>query len=331
MNYQFVIQFEDGGKDVVYVIDGIENHCLVPPRGFDPLYASDDELERYCFPPRPIEENELQKWEKRISLYKTSPEPVLISGDIITKPQNSSRHVTAESPDVLKAIYTTEYSSNWSGYVSDLGTSPYMTLSFSQVEMDYTQPAISSVSGSCLNAYWVGIGGCNSGNLVQAGTATSGSSTHYAWYEYLSDTGATVSMQTISSLTVSAGDAMHIYMSFEKENNKFTYYIANDTTGNAASGYVNLNANDYYDGTTCEWIVERCSYPSGYYHLGNYGSIILHDCRCKYLNIPSWYNMAGCSGLKREIMTSTTSGTYLSIPSAPYNNNYFNCTWNYYY
>lgn len=53
LEYDHVIDFPDGGKDYVYIIEGIENHYLVPPEGFNPLTATDEELDRYCFPDRP--------------------------------------------------------------------------------------------------------------------------------------------------------------------------------------------------------------------------------------------------------------------------------------
>ena len=43
-NLSHIIKFEDGGKDYVYIINGIENHCLVPPEDFNPLTATDEEL-----------------------------------------------------------------------------------------------------------------------------------------------------------------------------------------------------------------------------------------------------------------------------------------------
>lgn len=48
---------------------------------------------------------------------------------------------------------------NWSGYVSDLGDSS--SKFYTQAQVDYTQPTISSVeSGTVtLNSYWIGFGG----------------------------------------------------------------------------------------------------------------------------------------------------------------------------
>ena len=37
VSYDYVTEFDDGGKDYVYIIDGVKNHYLVPPDDFDPL------------------------------------------------------------------------------------------------------------------------------------------------------------------------------------------------------------------------------------------------------------------------------------------------------
>ncbi len=333
---RYETHYEDGGKDVVFIIDGIENHCLVPPEGFDPLSASDEELERYCFPARPEDTSEVREWISKLAHYRSTPEPELTVTWVTPRVDEEIKKISDGSNVMTKSqtSYSVRCSRIWSGYETNLGSSPANT--YSQVEMDFTQPTISSATGSCLNSYWVGLGGRNSKKLVQAGTATSGTSNHYAWYEYLTDVSSATSvpMQIISSLTIHAGDSVHTYISFEKENNKFTYYIANDTTGNAQGGYVNLNANSYYDGTTAEWIVERCSNLSGDpYNMGNYGSIAITNCKYKFLNVSGWNNMENASGLYNVVMTSTGSysGTVLSNPSAPYSNNCYTCIWHNYY
>lgn len=321
----FTPDYSDGGKDYVYVLDGIENHCLVPPSSFDPLNASDEELEKYCFQPRPSDKSKLNEWKNLMCSYRNTPIPKLSVNNM------KRTHEHSYDSTSTYASYSTRYSKIWSGYESNLGTNPANT--YSQVQMDYIQPTISSVNGTCFNSYWVGLGGRNSGKLVQAGTATQNTNTHYAWYEYLSDNATSVTMQKIESLTINAGDSIHTYISFEKENNKFTYYIANNTTGCSASGYVLLNASNYYDGTTAEWIVERCSNGVGPYHLGEYGTITISNCKCKFLNVANWYDLTSCSGLYKVIMSSNQSysGRILSTPGSPYNANCFSCVWKGYY
>ena len=72
-----IIEFEDGGKDYVYIVDGIENHFLVPPEDFNPITATDEELARYCFPPRPTTEAGIKQWENQMKNYEITPPPNL--------------------------------------------------------------------------------------------------------------------------------------------------------------------------------------------------------------------------------------------------------------
>ena len=55
-------ELSDGGKIYVYYINGIENDFPVPPAGFKPNEASDEDLATYGFPPRPDNEEALAEW-----------------------------------------------------------------------------------------------------------------------------------------------------------------------------------------------------------------------------------------------------------------------------
>ena len=334
LEYDHVIDFPDGGKDYVYIIEGIENHYLVPPEGFNPLTATDEELDRYCFPDRPnivngisddsmAQSTEYAEWVALMENYSGAPEPDLA---VRINP------VVDEGSEPTTRATSSRYSKIWSGYESNLGANSKSF--YTQVQVDYKQPTISATSGSCLNSYWVGLGGRNTAKLVQAGTATEGKSDHYAWYEYLSDyTGETVAMQVISSLPVKAGDKIHVYIAFQKANNKFEYYIANNTTGKSASGYVNLQSSTQFDGTTAEWIVERCSRVSGGvstpYNLGKYGTATMTNCKATLNSSNTWYGASDLSGLYKVTMTSNgkSSGTVLSSPGSISSSDSFSCTW----
>ena len=64
-------------------------------------------------------------------------------------------------------------------------------------------------------------------------------------------------------------------MHFRQQKNKFEYYIANNTTGKSASGYVELDASKQFDGTTVEWVVERCKSGGSLTSLGDYGTMTM--------------------------------------------------------
>lgn len=83
VSYDYVTEFDDGGKDYVYIIAGVKNHYLVPPEDFDPLTATDEELDRYCFPDRPGAAMELSDginsdysdWFSLMENYSGTPDP----------------------------------------------------------------------------------------------------------------------------------------------------------------------------------------------------------------------------------------------------------------
>ena len=170
------------------------------------------------------------------------------------------------------------------------------------------------------------MGGYNgSEKLVQAGTSTYGKSTHKAWYEYLSDTGESVYMQYIDSLTVSAGDSIHVYITFQKANNKFEYYIANNTTGKSASGYVELDASKQFDGTTVEWVVERCKSGGSLTSLGDYGTMTMKNCKATLNSSNTWLNLGNLSNLYKVTMIGY-GGNTLSSPGSISSGTQFTCT-----
>ena len=112
---------------------------------------------------------------------------------------------------------------------------------------------------------------------------------------------------------------------FEKANDKFNYYIANNTTGKSASGIVNLDADEYFDGTTADWIVERAST-----YLPNYGSITMNTCKTTLNTSNTWLNIGNLTGIYKITLTSNgaSSGTVLSQPgNISSNNTQFQCTW----
>lgn len=326
--YDSVVEYSDGGKDYTYIIDGVENHYFVPPTDFEPLEATDEQLARYCFPARPdvADQEAYAAWVELMANYSGTPEPEMlftIKMDELEEVDETMVY-TASATSI-----TNSYSYNWSGYIADLGSSS--TTYYTQVQADYEEPAISSSTASddYVNSYWVGLGGHNSGKLVQAGTGTIGANTHYAWYEYLSDTGSTVSVQPVS-LNVNAGDDMHVYISFQRSNDLFSYYIANNTTGKSASGTVTLDAAMQYDGTTAEWIVERSTVSGSLAYLGDYDTVTFTNCKATLNTSNTWYELGELSNLKKSIMRSkVTYGKVLSEPGSISANDSFTCTWKY--
>lgn len=333
-----VEEYPDGGKKYTYYIEGVANHCYVPPTGFNPLTASDEELARYYFPPRPdaAEEESYAQWVDLMSNYKGTPEPELV---VTVKPAEEQDNSILAYNGILarnNRSYGTRYSKFWSGYDSNLGKTS--SLLYTQVQMDYVHPSINSAGKLYFNAIWTGLGGVNNEDLlVQAGTVNDGVHPNlppnYASFEYLSDDRSETIGITRVDLGISPGDRIHVYVSFQKANDLFSYYIANNTTGQSANGTVKLSADKHYDGTTAEWVVERVQHTVNNervpYNLGDYGTVTLTNCKATLNTSNTWLDLDSLSGLNKIIMTSdrTSSGTVLSEPGDISSSDTFTCTW----
>lgn len=327
----YISEFSDGGKDYIYILDdGNELHALVPPPGFDPLTASDEDLEKYCFPSRPTSENEREvsesynNWVQMISCYTSTPEPDYST--MITTQTQTSR--TMAEPG---------YSGNWSGHaVYADGVSTF----FTQVEMVYTEPdIISHPSKLCANYQWVGLGGSNSMSLVQAGTyiddtdKTVTELIHYPAVMYQPKYGGTYVRLLNTKLTVNPGDEIFVYATFQKANDKFGYYIANNTTGQSTNGYISLDADIYFDGSSAEWIIERMvTYtPDGPVNRGlaNFGTLQLRNCMLTSNVSSAWTGAYGRKDLQKITLTSNgrSSGLVLCHTEEMQRGNKFTTTW----
>lgn len=303
---QEIVSLPDGGKIYVYQIDGIINEFPVPPEGFNPLNASNETLETYGFPTKPTDPEELIKWTERMKNYKYTPIPEIEKTEIV----HGFNKAAPKSKDTLstKSLDQNTQSYNWSGYVAKGN--------FAQVQGDFVQPTIKSSEPSYTHeSTWVGLGGyyANSG-LVQTGTAMTtyqGGRHYYAWYEYLSSANPNPEIR-MTSVTVNPGDKIHAYCSFQKSNNKFNAYIANDTNGTSQSVLISISSAEYFDQRTAEFINEHPSWGATDNGLTNYGVTKWTNCKV-YTMSGSWVNL-GSTTYDRVTMINNSSNV-LAEPS----------------
>lgn len=156
---------------------------------------------------------------------------------------------------------TSSASLNWAGYVAG-APGPYTSVTGSWVV-----PTIVASGPGRADATWVGIGGVNSLDLLQAGTEAmvndDGSVTYQAWYETLPNVSIPV------SLAVSPGDSMTATLS-EIAANRWQITIRDNTTNKVYAKTV------LYDSSlsSAEWIEERVSDIDGsFWPLDNFGSV----------------------------------------------------------
>lgn len=253
----------DGGENYTYNVNGDTTVFPVPKKGFDPLTASDEELEENAFPARPKDAAALNRWEDTMKYYKETVTPGI--------------EIKKDMPKKATIVWN-KVSQNWSGYVAntDSGSAGDQWVA---VEGDFTQ--VGDLGGSTyyvnddnssIVSTWVGLGGENCVNgryrLVQAGTDLTingqGQSEFCVWYEYLNSiTGEELSEGVYpvvcNFLSVHKLDKIHVYVSFETANNRCDFYVLDETTGQAAQSYIlgMVDHEKYYDGSTAEWINEK--------------------------------------------------------------------------
>lgn len=230
-------------------ITRIISHDAVP-EGFDPVSASDAQLEEYGFPhrPDPNDAKVYATWLQAVSVTR-------IRGEWI----NTGRYhlpIQRKGPAVANSVdnISNQASGNWSGFAIE-GGKP-----FKQVEGRWDVPSVNNQFGIGGNGYmseWIGIDGdCNCNDLMQDGTAqqwTGGAAQYYAWGEYYPEP------EVESNLPVSPGDVIQAYTeAIEKSGVVYaSFYIANLNTKQAVTGAFEIPAGSKFSGLSAEWIVER--------------------------------------------------------------------------
>jgi len=299
-------ELSDGGKIYVYYIDGIENDFPVPPAGFKPIEASDEDLATYGFPPRPTEEDELAEWTETMSAYKYTPIPQISQTDVFNGAYQPSSSLNSSA---TRGLDQTTNSKIWSGYVSKGN--------FAMVQGDFIQPTIASSNPSNTHeSTWVGLGGYGVQKLVQTGTAMNtlnGTHHYYAWYEYLSAIHNNPEIQ-FASIIVNPGDSIHTYCSFQQANNLFNAYIANNTNGTSQSVLVNISASEYFDSSTAEFINEKPSWGVTDNGLTNYGTTYWWNCQA-YTMSCVWQSL-GSTTYNKVIMYNPVTYDIRAVPTA---------------
>ncbi|MCL6445729.1 MAG: hypothetical protein K6T83_20145 [Alicyclobacillus sp.] len=269
----------------------------VPPPGFNPFTATNEELKQYGFPARPTNQEDLQAWENAMVHAKYF-----------------NQDLTFTSSDETADIQ--DYSSNWSGKV-DINDS---TKDFSDVHATWVVPSVSGTSSdNAEDVQWIGFGGyySYSNGLLQCGLDqkqnSSGGFTNQLWLEIW----PYETMQYINGAYVNSGDTLYVDMTYSK--GVFNGYLEDETTGRVwrfsdSQPYVSI----YYDGSTAEWIVERPSYSYGYNPLADFGSVTFTSAGTNSASYGQHPIEDGTYTVSSEEMTSngTSSGTPLANASS---------------
>jgi hypothetical protein len=149
---------------------------------------------------------------------------------------------------------------NWSGYVAQKDAN------YTSVTGTWVVPSVSANTQGTADATWVGIGGVNTRDLIQAGTQAiieNGTVTYSAWIETLPGFSKTV------SLAVHSGDSVTATLT-EESAGVWRVTLQNNTDGTSYSSEVAYDSSH----SSAEWVEEMVSNADGTFRpLDSFGTV----------------------------------------------------------
>lgn len=153
---------------------------------------------------------------------------------------------TLPQQNSLPAATESSMSRNWAGYTATHGT-------YAGVSGRWTIPTITNTDNPGADATWVGVGGVDTQDLIQAGTQATVDSSGHVYYSTFYETLPSPSQQL--SLTVHPGDSISVSLK-KRDNNMWDISLKNKTTGESTSLSTPYNSSL----SSAEWIEEA---PTG--------------------------------------------------------------------
>ena len=156
-------------------------------------------------------------------------------------------------------------SRNWAGYTATNGT-------FTGVSGTWTVPRVSGNGNLGADATWVGVGGVNTQDLIQAGTQAIvdpyGQVSYSAFYEGLPDASQPL------NLSIRPGDSVSVSLT-KGINHSWNIVVKDNTTGDNSSVNVAYNSSL----SSAEWIEEAPSGQRRTMPLDNFGTVGISNAR----------------------------------------------------
>ncbi len=191
-------------------------------------------------------------------------------------------------------------STNWAGYTAEDGT-------YTAVGATWTIPSVEPAKSVQTDATWVGVGGINDHDLIQAGTQAvteDGDVKYTAWYETLPD------YQVEIPLRVHAGDSVSVSLR-EKTPGVWVLTFVNNTTAKSYQREISYDSSR----SSAEWIQERPLMERGnalrLVPLDNFGQVTFTDAYAVRDGATVHPAQAGADKLSMV----STAGAALAIPS----------------
>jgi hypothetical protein len=273
----------DSSATIPTNIKGI-NTYPAPPRGFNAVTASDEELATYGLPPRPDKQADPVSFAKWVRAMSSPVRHRAISeakdmGVYSTAAKHAMAPSNLAAASAVSATPTTEYSSNWSGVVNTNANTVWKgTTSFYYVVSEFSVPVAQQPFGTCDGGYdwevnWNGIDGWKNGDVLQGGSSSyyycnSATNTKFpgycGWVEWYP------SYPIICEFTVNPGDDMFVETwSTSGGTNPGNVYIYDYTLQVGGVYQLTYKSGPGLVGNSAEYIVERPCCRS--FSNGNFG------------------------------------------------------------
>jgi len=193
-------------------------------------------------------------------------------------------------------------SHNWSGYAATSGGR-----TFTSVSGTWTVPQPNATGTPGVGATWVGIGGVNTRDLIQAGTqdmvTAPGQTQYQAWIETLPQPSHQV------PLAVNPGDSVSVSIDKQASGaNMWQISFTNNTTGQTYQTSVQYASSQ----SSAEWVEEAPTSQSGILPLDNFGTIAFSNASAIHAGQTVDLAQSGA----QPISLLDASGQALAIPSA---------------
>jgi len=234
-----------------------------PPKGFDPLTASNRELSSYGLPQRPDKATDLkgyQNWERAMQAAKHRAPAKLdvksFSSTNLKEAKSSAAGISAQP--------TSTTSSNWSGIAATNKNRTWNAkTSFDVVLSVFNVPVAQPPFGACANGItgpfyevsWNGIDGFSNGDVVQGGSLSAadcfGNTLYEAWVEWYP------SYSIIGVFYVNPGDDMYVVTYGFPGTSTQEVFVEDITTQTYGTYTLPYLTGPGLVGSSVEWIVER--------------------------------------------------------------------------
>ena len=243
------------------------NTFPLPAKDFEPIEASQQELERHGFPRRPdvVEmPHAAGKWVRAFRRYPKF--------EHITPEFKALEHRHAPNRRTERGtegnVNATSY--NWSGSVLFIGGGDQ----FSWISGSWTVPHAYSTPGFAGTEYssaWLGIDGDGSADVMQAGTETDSDGTCYAWFEWFPNFSI-----GIGNFTINPGDVVSLLLCATSPTTCWTS-IGNMTSEQYTNFSFSAPPGINLVGNCAEAVVERPGIGGVLAELPRYGEVFFDD------------------------------------------------------